>query len=177
MHGYTQPSRVRTRHARADACMARTVGLAPLRRTLTVSGWRTNPGTWTAPTEPYVASQPAYGSRLCDSFSTAEHHFPPRNKSGIYAFPWMGLPDGVLGVLDFFCWSLIVSWAPGVCYGGKGFEDFCLCSSLMLHAMRSPLLPPGPVSDRPSWSSKGFSGPVRNIKVTHLHPAHQNKKK
>lgn len=106
-----QLSRVRTRHTRTGACIrnrnatteaARTVGLAPLRRTLMVSGARTNPGTWTGPAEPYVPSHPAYGSRLCDSFSTAEHHFPPRNKSGIYAFFWMGLHEVVLGVLGFF---------------------------------------------------------------------------
>lgn len=148
---YTQLSRVRRRHTRTGACIrnrnaateaARTAVLAPLCRTLTVSGARINPGTWTGPTEPYVPSHPAYGSRLCDSFSTAEHHFPSRNKSGIYAFFWMGLHEVVLGVLDFFFYGfLIVSWSPGVFCGGKGFDDFCLCSMVMLHAMRFPLLP------------------------------------
>lgn len=113
--------------------------------TLTVSGAGINPGTWTGPTEPYVPSHPAYDSRLCDSFSTAEHHFPPRNKSGIYAFFWMGLHEVGLGVLDFFFFFfyrfLIVSWSPGVFCGGKGFDDFCLCSMVMLHAMHFPLLP------------------------------------
>lgn len=55
----------------------------------------------------------------------------------------MGLHEVVLGVLGFFFyWSLIFSWAPGVFCGGKGFDDFCLCSIVKLHAMQFPV-PPG----------------------------------
>lgn len=184
---YTQLSRVRRRHTRTGACIrnrnaateaARTAVLAPLCRTLTVSGARINPGTWTGPTEPYVPSHPAYGSRLCDSFSTAEHHFPSRNKSGIYAFFWMGLHEVVLGVLDFFflrvfncqlvsrcvLWWKRVWWLLFVFHGDVARDAF-------------PSAPPTGTRDlslmAPDGLRRCFPGSTRNIKATHLCACHQ----
>lgn len=57
--------------------------------------------TWTGPAERCVPSHPPDGSRLWDSFSTAEDHFAARNKSGVSASPWTAL-HGLLGVLGFF---------------------------------------------------------------------------
>lgn len=38
----------------------------------------------------------------------------------------------------------------------KGFDDFCLCSVLMLHAILPPQEHPGPVSGGPWWPSEVF---------------------
>lgn len=81
--------------------------------------------TWTGPTERCVPSQPPDGSRLWDSFSTAEDHLAARNKSGVSASPWTAL-RGLRGVLGFFLLLVFNSQLGSRCVcGGKRSDDVC----------------------------------------------------